>query len=85
MGKRISVRKVHPAYRYTDFIPYPTRYPELWGENTVAVSLWNLLEGEMVELGLEWVVLGLYESSMSSRFESDELRPGWETSRLEYA
>ncbi|KAK2761685.1 hypothetical protein FQN54_001513 [Arachnomyces sp. PD_36] len=84
--------KYIPHVGKQDTFPFPPGILNYNGSNTLAISLWDVggkgvggEEDSGVSLDLEWVVLALYESSTSSNFESESLRPGWDEMRLEYS
>lgn len=64
--------------------PVPPGVLNYNGKNTFAVSVWNVQDNSPVSVEYEWSVIGIYESSFSSRFDSDEVRPAYNKKRLEY-
>lgn len=65
--------------------PVPPGVLNYNGENTFAVSVWNVQDNSPVTLSYQWMVAGIYESSFSSRFSSGEIRPAYNKKRLQYA
>jgi hypothetical protein len=64
--------------------PVPPGVLNYNGKNTFAVSVWNVQDDSPVSVEYEWSVIGIYESSFSSRFDSDEIRPAYNKQRLGY-
>lgn len=65
--------------------PVPPGVLDYNGKNTFAVSVWNVQDNSPVSVDYEWAVVGIYESSFSSRFKSDDIRPPYNKKRLQYA
>ncbi|KAI8934745.1 hypothetical protein NX059_008433 [Plenodomus lindquistii] len=92
-SKAVRVQLFVNGYQYARFNPYvgneikfpvPPGVLNYSGDNVIGVSVWAQTdEGAKVEVELvqEYAI----ESSWSSRFESEYLRPGWTKERLSYA
>ncbi|KAH0612850.1 uncharacterized protein H6S33_009230 [Morchella sextelata] len=92
-GQKLRVQLWVNGYQYGKYMPqvgnqidYPVPPGVLNynGKNTFAVSVWNVQDDSPVSVEYEWSVIGIYESSFSSRFDSDEIRPAYNKKRLGY-
>ncbi|KAH8708643.1 glycoside hydrolase superfamily [Phaeosphaeriaceae sp. PMI808] len=81
------------GYQYARFNPYvgkekkfpvPPGILNYAGENVIGLSVWAQSE-EGAKVDVQLVQEYAVESSWSSRFDSDYLRPGWAKERLAYA
>lgn len=81
------------GYQYGRFNPYighQTQFPvppgilDLYGTNTIMVSVWSQA-AEGCEVDIDWNVDFAVSSSFDLGFDSSYLRPGWTEDRLEYA
>lgn len=91
-SQKVRVQLFVNGYQYARFNPYvgnEKRFPvppgvlNYAGDNTIGLSVWaQSEEGAKVDVRLEkeYVV----ESSWSSNFDSEDLRPGWTEERLKY-
>jgi hypothetical protein len=92
-SKKIRVQLFVNGYQYGRFNPYvgnEKRFPvppgilNYSGENTIGLAVWAQDEEGVkvdISLELEYVV----ESSWSSNFDSEDLRPSWTEDRLAFA
>ncbi|KAF2457709.1 glycoside hydrolase superfamily [Lineolata rhizophorae] len=64
--------------------PVPPGVLNYGGDNTIGLAVWAQTE-EAASVGIELKKKYVLESSFSSRFESEYLRPGWTPERLQYA
>ncbi|KAF2639380.1 hypothetical protein P280DRAFT_454697 [Massarina eburnea CBS 473.64] len=92
-SQKVRVQLFVNGYQYARFNPYvgnEKRFPvppgvlNYAGDNTIGLSVWSQSDEHVsidVKLETEYVV----ESSWSSRFDSEYLRPGWTEKRLQYA
>lgn len=92
-SKAVRVQLFVNGYQYARFNPYvgnEVKFPvppgvlNYAGENTVGVSVWAQTE-EGAKIDVQLVQEYAIESSWSSRFDSEYLRPGWTKERLAYA
>lgn len=92
-SKAIRVQLFVNGYQYARFNPFvgnEIRFPvppgvlNYAGDNSIGLSVWaQTEEGAKVDVSLEQDFA--LESSWSSRFDSEYLRPGWTKERLQYA
>jgi len=92
-SKHVRVQLFVNGYQYGRFNPYvgnEVKFPvppgvlNYGGDNVVGLSVWVQSEEE-AKVEIEMVQEYAIESSWSSRFESEYLRPGWGKERLAYA
>lgn len=81
------------GYQYGRFNPYignqihfpvPTGILNYSGDNTIALTIWSQ-SAEGAELKIEWQADYVHTSSFDMSFDSEELRPAWDESRLAFA
>jgi hypothetical protein len=91
--KTIRVQLFVNGYQYARFNPYvgnEVKFPvppgvlNYAGENVVGLSVWAQ-EEDGAQVDVKMVQEYAVESSWSSRFDSEYLRPGWTEERLAYA
>jgi hypothetical protein len=76
--------RFNPHIRATNPYPVPPGILNHGGENTIAVAVWaQTKEGAAVDLSVN--VAYVVQSSLNVKFDSEYLRPGWSSERLEYA
>ncbi|KAF1945159.1 putative beta-galactosidase B [Clathrospora elynae] len=92
-SKAIRVQLFVNGYQYARFNPYvgneikfpvPPGILNYAGDNVIGLSVWAQSE-EGARVDVELVTEYAIESSWSSRFDSEYLRPGWTEERLAYA
>lgn len=92
-SKQIRVQLFVNGYQYGRFNPYvgnekkfpvPPGILNYGGDNVVGLSVWAQSE-EGAKVDVQLVKEYAIESSWSSRFDSEYLRPGWTEERLAYA
>ncbi|KAF2829791.1 hypothetical protein CC86DRAFT_317015 [Ophiobolus disseminans] len=92
-SKHIRVQLFVNGYQYARFNPYvgnERRFPvppgilNYSGDNVIGLSIWAQSE-EGGKVDVQMVQEYAVESSWSSRFDSEYLRPGWTEARLAYA
>jgi hypothetical protein len=92
-SKAIRVQLFVNGYQYGRFNPYvgneikfpvPPGILNYSGDNVIGLSVWAQSE-EGAQVDIELVTEYAIESSWSSRFDSEYLRPGWTEDRLAYA
>ncbi|RMZ71015.1 glycoside hydrolase family 35 [Pyrenophora seminiperda CCB06] len=91
--KAVRVQLFVNGYQYARFNPYvgneikfpiPPGILNYAGDNVIGLSVWAQ-EEEGAKVEVQFVQEYAVESSWSSRFDSDYLRPGWTEERLAYA
>ncbi|KAF2258955.1 putative beta-galactosidase B [Lojkania enalia] len=91
-SKKIRVQLFVNGYQYGRFNPWvgnEIRFPvppgvlKYTGDNTIGLSVWAQSE-EGAKVGVDLETEYVVESSWSSRFDADYLRPGWTNERLAY-
>ncbi|OAK98171.1 hypothetical protein IQ06DRAFT_327640 [Phaeosphaeriaceae sp. SRC1lsM3a] len=92
-SKHVRVQLFVNGYQYARFNPYvgnekkfpiPPGVLNYAGENVIGLSVWAQSE-EGAKIDVQMVQEYAIESSWSSRFDSEYLRPGWTKERLAYA
>jgi hypothetical protein len=92
-SQKIRVQLFINGYQYGRFNPFignEKRFPvppgvlNYAGNNTIGLSVWSQSE-ENVQVTVQFETEYMVESSWSSRFDSEYLRPGWTEARLKYA
>jgi hypothetical protein len=92
-SKKIRVQLFVNGYQYARFNPWvgnEVKFPvppgilNYAGDNTIGLSVWAQSE-EGAQVSVEMEKQYVVESSWSSRFDSEYLRPGWTEERLAYA
>lgn len=81
------------SYQYGKFVkhvgnqiafPVPPGILNLRGKNTIGLSVWAQ-SAAGAKLGIDWNVLGVYDSAWDATFDAGHLQPGWTAERLQYA
>lgn len=92
-SKTVRVQLFVNGYQYARFNPYvgneikfpiPPGILNYAGDNVVGLSVWAQ-EEDGAKVDVQFVQEYAVESSWSSRFDSEYLRPGWTEERLSYA
>jgi hypothetical protein len=92
-SKHIRVQLFVNGYQYARFFPYvgnerkfpvPPGILNYQGDNVIGLSVWAQSE-EGAKVGIQIVQEYAVESSWSSRFDSEYLRPGWTEERVAFA
>jgi hypothetical protein len=92
-SQQVRVQLFVNGYQYARFNPYvgkekkfpvPPGILNYEGDNVIGLSVWAQSD-EGAKIGVQMVQEYAVESSWSSRFDSEYLRPGWTEERLAYA
>lgn len=76
---------IHPSIGNQVTFPVPTGILDTRGENTIAVSVWNQADGEVLaKLDVGWKIEYAHETGYDFGFDASALRPGWVQSREVY-